>query len=179
MLDLSDTSATVSPWNYPHSSRGCHAQTRPMYQMYVRDVDFAPDSSYFAVASTGGHRINGEGPGLVLCDSVARFNTANLTPSQPAWINYTGGDTLTATTVTTAAVYVQGHNRWLNNGTVDRPGIGAISPTTGLALDWNPTKTKGSGGQDLLITSAGLWVPSDTNYIGGKLHEKLGFLPLP
>lgn len=107
-------------------------------------------------------------------------------PARPTWINYTGGDTLQSITVTDAAVYVQGHNRWLDNplgndtcgaGCAPRPGIGAISPTTGTALAWNPTKDLGVGGKDLLLTSAGLWVASDTTTIGGEVHERLAFLP--
>ena len=40
--------------------------------------------------------------------------------------------------------------RWLPQGSnvpgpgaVSRPGIGAIHPSTGLALSWNPTKERG------------------------------------
>ena len=188
MFDLSDTGATVSPWNYPHSSRGCHAQTRPMYQMYVRDVDFAPDSSYFAVASTGGHRINGEGPGLVLCDSVARFDTADLTPAQPVWINYTGGDTLHSVAVTGAAVYVQGHSRWLDNpygrdsagpGAVSRPGGGAVDPVTGDALAWNPVMPQAKGGYQILPVEGGVWFVTDGKRFHQKYRYGIRFVPVP
>ena len=105
--------------------------------------------------------------GTALCDATARFETANLAPTRPTWINYTGGDTLHSVAVTDQAVYVQGHQRWLDNpqgrdsagpGAVSRPGIGAINPTTGLALSWNPTKDRGVGGKDLLVTARGLWV---------------------
>ena len=188
MLDLTDNGATVSPWNYPHSSRGCHAQTRPMYQMYVRDVDFAPDSSYFAVASTGGHRINGEGPGLVLCDAVARFNTSNLTPTQPAWINYTGGDTLQSVAVTGAAVYVQGHSRWLDNpygrdsagpGAVSRPGGGAVDPVTGKAMAWNPVMPQAKGGYQILPVEGGVWFVTDGKRFHSKYRYGIRFVPVP
>ncbi len=53
--------------------------------------------------------------GLMLCDAVSRFETDNLDPSAPTWINYTGGDSLKSVAVTDAAVYVQGHSRWLDN----------------------------------------------------------------
>ncbi len=108
--------------------------------------------------------------------------------------------------VSSNAVYVGGHQRWLDNpfgsnscgsGCVDRPGIGAINPTTGRALSWNPRRTRGIGAKELTLTSAGLWVGSDTGY-GGKLgcsspggpnlddctgrtlenHAGIGFLPL-
>jgi hypothetical protein len=83
-------------------------------------------------------------------------------------------------------VYVQGHNRWLDNrlgqdtcgpGCVSRRGIGAIDPATGLALAWDPTKGLRVGGKDLLLTPAGLWVASDTTTIGGEIHERLALMP--
>jgi len=49
-----------------------------------------------------------------------------------------------------------------------RAGIGAIDPTTGLALSRNPTKDRGVGGKDLYVTSQGLWVGSDIDHIGGR-----------
>lgn len=188
MLDLGATSAVKSDWNYSHSSRACHAQTTPKFQMYVRDVDFAPDSSYFAVAATGGHRINGEGPGLVLCDSVARFETGVLSPSVPTWINYTGGDSLHAVQATGAAVYVQGHNRWLDNpygrdfagpGAVDRKGGGAVDPNTGEALPWNPVMPQQKGGYQILATGAGLWFVTDGIRFKQRHRYGIRFVPLP
>jgi hypothetical protein len=187
MLDLTGTSATVSPWLYPHASRACHAQTIPMYQMYVRDVDFAPDSSYFAVASTGGHRISGEGPGLVLCDSVARFETANLSPTGPTWINYTGGDTLHSVAASGAAVYVQGHSRWLDNpygrdsagpGAVERQGGGAVDPVTGKALPWNPGMPQQMGGYQILPVDGGVWFATDGKRFNQRYRYGIRFVPL-
>jgi len=60
---------------------------------------------------------------------------------------------------------------------VSRPGIGAINPTTGLALSWNPTKDRGVGGKDLLVTARGLWVASDTEHIGGETRMRIALLP--
>ncbi len=109
-------------------------------------------------------------------------------PAKPTWINYTGGDTLHSVAVSGAAVYVQGHQRWLDNpqgadsagaGAVDRPGIGAIDPATGLALPWNPGKTRAVGGKDMLLTTSGLWVGSDGKYFGGESRPRIAFAPLP
>ena len=52
-----------------------------------------------------------------------------------------------------------------------------IDPTGGKALPWNPGKTRGIGGKDLLMTSAGLWVASDGARIGGELHDNIALMP--
>jgi hypothetical protein len=124
----------------------------------------------------------------MVCDAAARFETNVLSPSQPTWINYTGGDTLHSVVATGAAVYVQGHSRWLDNpfgrdsagqGAVERPGGGAINPTTGLALPWNPGMANTVGGYDFLATADGLWIGRDGNRIGNEYHRGLAFMPLP
>ena len=182
MLDLGSTAASVSAWRYTPLQQMCAASSLPDY---MRDVDFSPDGSYFVFVSTGFVPLSGQ-VGIALCDAASRFETANLSPARPTWINYTGGDTLHSVAVTDQAVYVQGHQRWLNNpqgrdnagpGAVSRPGIGAIDPTTGLALSWNPTKDRGVGGKDLLVTARGLWVASDTAHIGHETHMRIALLP--
>ncbi|HST85889.1 MAG TPA: hypothetical protein VLL08_29395 [Kineosporiaceae bacterium] len=182
MVDLGGTSATVSSWNYAPLANMCAAASLPDY---LRDVDFSPDGSYFVLVSTGFVPQAG-GVGRDLCDATSRFETGILAPNRPTWINYTGGDTLHSVAVTDLAVYVQGHQRWLDNaqgrnaagpGAVSRPGIGAISPTSGLALPWNPTKERGVGGKDLYVTTQGLWVGSDTRLIGGETRPRLALLP--
>ena len=175
------------------------------YDFYLRDVDFSPDGSFFVLDGTGYVPKAGD-RGVTICDAAARFETSNPAPLRPTWINYTGGDTLHSVAVSSNAVYVGGHQRWLDNpfgtdscgaGCADRPGIGALDPTTGRALSWNPRRTRGVGAKDLLLTAAGLWVASDTTD-GGKLgcsnpggpnlddctgqtleiHAGLGFLPV-
>ncbi len=182
MLDLGSTAASVSAWRYTPLQQMCAASSLPDY---MRDVDFSPDGSYFVFVSTGYVPLSGQ-IGIALCDAASRFETANLSPTRPTWINYTGGDTLHSVAVTDLAVYVQGHQRWLNNpqgrdnagpGAVSRPGIGAIDPTTGLALSWNPTKDRGVGGKDLLVTARGLWVASDTAHIGHETRMRIALLP--
>ena len=183
LLDLGATSATVSPWRYGPSGQMCAAASLPDY---MRDVDFSPDGSYFVTVSTGFVPQTGQ-IGTALCDATARFETANLAPTRPTWINYTGGDTLHSVAVTDQAVYVQGHQRWLDNpqgrdsagpGAVSRPGIGAIDPVGGKALPtWNPTKDRGVGGKDLLVTARGLWVGSDTAHIGHETRMRVALLP--
>ena len=183
MLTLGATSGTVNAWYYSPLRNLCRAGSLPDY---MRDVDFSPDGSWFAFVSTGYIPQTG-GVGRDLCDATARFETDVAAPTRPTWINYTGGDTLHSVAATDVAVYVQGHQRWLDNpqgadsagpGAVSRPGIGAISPSTGLALSWNPTKDRGVGGKDLYVTSQGLWVGSDTNRIGGETRRRIALMPL-
>jgi beta-propeller uncharacterized protein DUF5122 len=183
MLNL-DAAVTVSDWWYAPLQQRCAADS---LTDYMRDVDFSPDGSYFVFVSTGYVPLSGQ-IGIALCDAAARFETSIMTPARPTWINYTGGDTLHSVAVTDAAVYVQGHQRWLDNpqgrdnagpGAVSRPGIGAINVSTGKALAWNPTKDRGVGGKDLLVTSAGLWVASDTAHIGHETRMRIALLPVP
>ena len=183
MLDLGPTSATLNPWYYQPLENKCEASSLPAY---LRDVDFSPDGSYFVFVSTGYIPKSG-GIGRDLCDAAARFETDVAQPTSPTWINYTGGDTLHSVAVTGTAVYVQGHQRWLDNplgrdnagpGAVSRQGIGAIDPTTGKALSWNPGKTRGVGGKDLLVTSSGLWVGSDGNRFAGEYRARIAFASL-
>ena len=179
------TSATLSPWHPPALDLPCTSSSLPVY---LKDVDFSPDGSYFVFASTGFVPRPGE-VGTAVCDAVSRFETADESASAaPTWINYTGGDTLHSVAATGVAVYAQGHQRWMDNpfgrdsagpGAVERPGIAALDPVTGKALPWNPTKTRGIGGKDFLATSAGLWVGSDGNRFHNEFRAGLAFCPLP
>jgi hypothetical protein len=182
MLTLGTTSASVNAWNYPPLRNLCAASG---LSDYMRDVDFSPDGSYFVLVSTGYVPVAG-GIGRDLCDATARFETEVANPARPTWINYTGGDTLHSVAVTDVAVYVQGHQRWLDNpqgrdtagpGAVSRPGIGAIDPVLGKALPWNPTKDRGVGGKDLYVTAQGLWVGSDTAHIGRETRARIALMP--
>ena len=185
MAKLWRNSARLSPWHPPAFNLQCAGSGTPAY---LRDVDFSPGGGYFVVVSAGFVSLAGD-VGESICDAAARFETEDETSSaEPTWINYTGGDTLHSTVVTGAAVYVQGHQRWLDNpsgrnsagpGAVDRPGIGAIAPGTGRALAWNPTKTRGVGGRDFYASADGLWVASDGNRFAGEFRAGIAFCPLP
>ncbi len=186
-LDLSATTAALSPWYYEPLARPC-SSTRPNAIAYVLDVDFAPDSSYFALASFGFVPRTTAEIGTALCDSVARFETDVLAPSRPTWINYTGGDSLKSVAVTGAAVYVQGHNRWLDNpfgrdsagpGAVVRRGGGAVDPVTGMALPWDPNMAAAQGGNHILPTSDGVWFATDGIKWNGQHRLGIRFAPLP
>jgi hypothetical protein len=177
MINL--TTSKVSGWATARFATVCS----PAFYTYIRDMDFSPDGSYFAVVDTGAAHQGS------LCDSASRFETAgNTGGQQPTWVDYTGGDTLTAVAVTDAAVYVGGHQRWMNNpkghnnagpGAVPRSGLAALSIKTGLPLAWNPGRSRGAGVFDLLATDTGLWEGCDTELLGGKIRKRIGFFPLP
>jgi hypothetical protein len=181
MIDTAAKPAALSTWSTERYATPCNTNS---FDTYMRGMDFAPDGSYFVVVTTGG-----PGGTTQLCDSAARWETAKTgAGQQPTWVNYTGGDTLLSVSVTGAAVYVAGHQRWQDNpkgsdfagpGAVSRPGIAALSPTNGKALSWNPTRSRGHGVEALVATSAGLWVGSDTDELGHEYHGRIGFFPLP
>jgi hypothetical protein len=178
MLTLGTTSATLNPWYYQPLTNACRAVKLPAQ---LRGVDFSPDGSYFVIVATGYIPQVG-GQGRDICDAAARFETNLSAPSRPTWINYTNGDTLHSVVVTGAAIYVQGHNRWLetrpgSNTYVERVGIGALS-ADGALQDWNPGKTRGIGGKVLYATSAGLWVGSDGARFAGEYRDNIAFCPL-
>jgi Carbohydrate binding domain len=180
MLNIGPT-ATLSAWRAPRFDVTCPGGGSRLES--AQGVDFSPDGSYFVIVTTGGP--NGT---TGLCDAAARFETANVSSTaQPTWINWTGGDTLYSVAVTGPAVYVGGHQRWLDNplgqdsagpGAVERPGIGAIDPVTGRALPWNPTQSRNHGTVALYATPSGLWVGSDGELFGGEDHAGIGFAPL-
>ena len=184
MLDLGPGSATVAPWYYAPLVNNCRASS---LRAQLRDVDFSPDGSYFVLVATGFLPATG---GLFrdICDAAARFDTTVANPNRPVWINYTGGDTLHSVAVTGAAVYVGGHQRWLDNpwgtdsagsGAVPRPGVGAINPVTGKALAWNPTKTRGVGTKAIYATQDGVWFGSDGRRFASVVRDSIAFTPLP
>ena len=168
MLNLGAT-ATLSTWHAPRFDVDCNSDRG----ISARDVDFSPDGTYFVIVATGGDVPSG------ICDAAARFETANVSSTAaPTWINQTNGDSLFSVAVTGAAVYVGGHQRWLDNGAASRPGIGAIDPVTGMALAWNPTKSRNHGTMVLYATPQGLWVGSDGERFGREDHYGIGFAPL-
>ncbi|SDR68135.1 PKD domain-containing protein [Actinopolymorpha singaporensis] len=181
MLDIGGASASVANWRTDFFTSVCS----PSFDSYMRDIDISPDGTYFVVTTTGAY----SGGPPKACDTNSRFETRTRgTGITPTWAEYTGGDTTYAVAVTGAAVYVGGHFRWHNNpwaadkagpGAVSREGIAALDPQTGLPFQWNPGRTKGVGVFDMLATSAGLWVGSDTDRLGNwEYHARIGFLPI-
>jgi hypothetical protein len=169
LLDLG-AKATLRNWDAPILYHPDCGGVDGRNAVPVDDVDYGPGGTRAYLVSGGGPR-----PGV--CDATVKFNTVTTgTTATPLWINKTGGDTLHSVAATTAAIYVQGHQRWLtrNGNLVNRPGIGALDPTTGNALGWNPGKAREKGGQVLYVTSyRSLLVGHDGNTCGGQPHAGL------
>jgi len=190
LADVTNPSLVVDPnWATAKFSAACASFA---YDTYVRDVAFSPDGSYFAVGATGGNTfdVNTDGS-RSLCDSATRWaTTATGADVAPTWIDYTGNDSFESIATSQTAIYLGGHQRWLNNsfgsdyadtGAVPRPGIVALDPVNGLPFSWNPGRNpRGAGAYALLVTSSGLYVGMDTTYIGNKAYYRgrLAFFPL-
>ncbi|MDQ1657836.1 MAG: hypothetical protein QOD41_2919 [Cryptosporangiaceae bacterium] len=182
VLDLSGTKAVVrADWR----TRGFEAPcARNSFDSTVRGIAIAPDSKSFTIVSTGAGNTS-------LCDTAASFSFASTGDDvKPVWVDYTGGDSLYAVAVTAQATYVGGHQRYLNNptkvdaagsGALARPGLAAISTGTGMPLSWNPGRNpRGLGTFALYPSAAGLWVGSDTEWIGNYEYKRgrIAFFPL-
>lgn len=181
-IDLTGAQAVVRPdWQTDRYKPACFSNA---FDSYMRGVDYSPDGSYFVVTATGGPN-----PGT-LCDTASRWETAASGAGlQPTWINHAGGDTLVGVTTTDVAVFVGGHQRWLNNpqggdypasGAVPRPGLAALDPISGRPLTWNPGRNpRGVAVNAFLATDAGLWMGSDTDWVGNRQYKrtKLAFFP--
>jgi hypothetical protein len=173
------TPSTVSSWQTNLYGNVCAS----VFDTYMRDVDISPDGTYAAVVTTGGPGNNTDG----LCDTAARWDLDRTGSAQtPYWTDWTGGDTLLSVAVTDVAVYVGGHQRWLNNAGgrdflrpsgVSRDGIGALDPLNGRPLTWNPSRTRGYGATSLEAYPEGLYVGSDTEELGHEFHGRLGMFP--
>ncbi len=183
MLNLGASRAIVTPdWSTTSLKPYCN---RNAIDSYVRGVDFSPDGSFIVVSSKGGYHRN------TVCDASARFEVfVAAADVRPTWVAETGGDTVWATTITAGAVFVGGHNKWTNNpigkggvagpGAVPRPGLMALDPQSGRPLSWNPGRNpRGVTVYQILATRRGIYVASDTGYIGDRLYyrPRIAFFP--
>jgi hypothetical protein len=203
MLNLATSPATVTPWTSPEwdGSKGELSKTNPTgypYEcatdepFYIQAAAWSPDDSTVYIGTTGYHPNGfpiGATPRTGLCDVAAAF-PATQTSVLHTWTNYTGCDSLFAAAADASTAYFGGHERWSQNpndcdaqgaGAIAAPGMEGLSPTTGL-LTFNPTRARGLGADDMLITSGGLWIGSDNMNNGVQCAGKSGhagicFLP--
>jgi hypothetical protein len=196
MLDLGPTAATVDPWYSTEFDQNCYVGE----PFWLQDASWSPDMSTVYIAATGykpasGLGFNRSDPRAGLCDAAAAF-PATGTNVTHKWVNYTGCDSLYSTAADASTVYIGGHERYANNpygcdhagpGAVSAPGMAGLSPTTGQ-LSFNPTRGRGQGADDELITSAGLWIASDNaqnssscgkTATGAKAYNHKGICLLP
>ncbi|MGB9377883.1 MAG: VCBS repeat-containing protein [Mycobacteriales bacterium] len=190
MLSLNATNTVVHPWYSTEFNQNC-AAAEPFW---LQDASFAPDGSKIYIATTGYKPASGPGftttsPRAGLCDVAAAFPTI-AGPVSHLWVNYTGCDSLYATAADSSTAYFGGHERWASNsvgcdqagaGAVDAPGMVGLAPASG-AVSYNPTRGRGLGADDMVVTSRGLWIASDnlnnTNDCGGAFgHAGICFLP--
>ncbi|HEY2551742.1 MAG TPA: hypothetical protein VGI64_14325 [Streptosporangiaceae bacterium] len=199
MLDLTGRRASVAGWRSPEwdGSRGNVPGGFP-YQcatnepFYIRAAAWSPDDSTVYIATTGFHPWNqptGSFPRHGLCDAAAAFPAARRVVLHK-WVNYTGCDSLYSAAADSATAYVAGHERWSQNphgcdfagpGAKDAPGLEGLSPATG-ALTFSPGRARGLGADDMLRTTAGLWIASDNfddsqTCAGASNHAGICLLP--
>jgi hypothetical protein len=188
MLDLSGPAATVTGWTSPELNTNCNFNEA----FYAQAAAWSPDDSTIYVATTG-YKPNGTPAGSFPrtgpCDAAIAY-PATQTSVTHTWINYPGCDSLYAAAADASTAYFAGHERWSENpsgcdfagpGAIAAPGMEGLSPATGL-LTFNPTRSRGLGADDMLVTGAGLWIASD-NYNGSSQcggvsgHAGICFLP--
>jgi len=181
VIDLTTAPATVADWQTDVYDVQCAARRFPQY---ILDMEISPDGSYFVTVSTGAY--TGGNPA---CDTAVRWDiNAVGTGIEPTWVSYSGGDSLYSVAISGEAIYVGGHQRWMNNpfrgdrvgpGTVDRRGLAALDPLNGVPLSWRSDRApRGLGAFDLVVSDEGLWVGDDTEFLNGDYHPRLKLLPL-
>ena len=190
MLNVGGSRASVAGWRGRGLNTNCHFSE----PFYARAASWSPDDSTIYVATTGfkpAGTPGGSAPRTGPCDAAIAYPSTRTTVNH-TWINYTGCDSLYSTAADTSTAYFGGHERWSQNprgcdfagpGAISAPGMEGLSPATG-ALAFNPTRGRGIGADDMLITSAGLWIASDnfegTNQCGGVSgHAGICLLPNP
>jgi hypothetical protein len=197
MLNLATTPASVTGWTSPQwdgsqgeatpqdPNNGYPYQCATVEPFYIQAASWSPDDSTVYIATTGYHPNGwptGNTPRNGLCDAAAAFPSTQASVLSE-WINYTGCDSLFATAADAGAAYFGGHERWSSNPNgcdfqgsnptgIVAPGIEGLDPAAGSTLLNSQgtalyTRARGLGADDMLITSAGLWIASD-NYQGSQ-----------
>jgi hypothetical protein len=187
MVDLGGKTAQVTGWTSPEfdgSNLNEPFQCATVEPFYIQAAAWSADDQDIYLAATGYHPNGyptGDTPRQGLCDAESAF-PATQTSVNDIWINYTGCDSLYSTAADQSAVYIGGHERFasnpngcdfLNTGGIAAPGMAGLSPSDGsVLLNQNGTslyvRSRGTGADDEMVTSAGLWIASD-NAIGSQM----------
>jgi hypothetical protein len=195
MLNVGGSKASVTGWTSPTFNIACSPQT-----FWARGGAWSPDDSTVYVATTGYKEpgVSGSGPRPPgsPCDTAMAFPATQASVSAK-WINQTGCDSLYTTAADSHGAYFAGHERFSMNpngcdalgaGGYNAPGMEGLNPANG-ALFVNSagsagyySRARGLGADDMLLTSAGLWIASDnfddSATCGGVSgHAGICFLP--
>jgi hypothetical protein len=173
MLNVGGSTATVTGWTSPTMNIACTEG------FWARGAAWSPNDSTVYVATTGYHEpgtsTHGPRPKGSPCD-VAMALPATQSSVNPTWINQTGCDSLYAAAADTKAAYFGGHERYSMNpeacdtlgaGGYNAPGMEGLDPANGdlyvnkAGSAGYYSRARGLGADDMLITSAGLWIASD------------------
>jgi hypothetical protein len=180
MIDLGSASGTLDTWYSREFDRHCAVK----HPYYLEDASWSPDLSKIFVVSTGYKPAGGPGfdphsPRGGLCDSVAAFPATSTTGlAHHLWINYTGCDSLYSTAADATTVYIGGHERYGSNPSgcdnflahgatrITAPGMGGLTLDGRFRTSSDPMvgrymRGRGLGADDMLLTTAGLWIASD------------------
>ena len=191
-FDGSDPNGTLNPEDKWFNCGASHP-------FYIHAAAWSPDDQKIYIADTGVHPYNWDpatGPYPIpgLCDSAAAF-PATQTQVFSYWIASDGCDSLYSAAADANALYVAGHNRWFNNqnacnkkgpGAITANGLAGLTPgSTGGSLILNSagtaglySRSRGHGADDMLLTSAGLWIASDNFENGTSCGGQKGFAGL-
>jgi hypothetical protein len=177
-FDGTDPNGTLNPNDKYFNCGASHP-------FYIHAAAWSPDDSEIYTADTGFKPIlwNGTFPLPGLCDGAAAF-PATQGQVFADWITLDGCDSLYSVAADASAVYVAGHNRWFPNpdacntqgpGSFPAPGLAGLTPgpTGGKLICAGATgvcgagsvglysRSRGHGADDMLRTTAGLWIASD------------------
>ena len=189
MLNVAGSSATVTGWTSPQwdgsqgeqlpgGTSGYPYECATVEPFYIQAAAWSPDDSTVYIGTTGYHPNGwptGQTPRTGLCDAAAAFPATQGTVTAE-WINYLGCDSLYSAAADANSAYFGGHERFSDNPNdcdalgspgYNAPGMEGLSPSDGhtylnsAGTAGYYSRARGLGADDMLVTSAGLWIASD------------------
>ena len=163
VLDVSDANtASVTGWTTSLYTQPCAGGRVG----WMRDVSYSPDGARFYIGSSGHFYYRA-------CDSLNAFDATATGTTEPLW-TARPGDTIETVAATTDAVYLGGHFRFLDweHQTDGRFQLGAVNPTDGRPLSWNPSANGFRGILTLEAEPSGLLLGGDNTSVGGISHGR-------
>ena len=191
------SSPSLLPWNtnfYKEST------TDAGVELALTNMAVSPDGTYFVIVSSGGDApLRGR-------DAAVRFPVNGGNDVEPTWISR-HFDSLFGIGISDQAVFIGGHFLFqeapgsidpfpgdanvnygagtqgqgpalLGDQVVARRQIGALDPTTGKSLNWNPGASAQIGVESLVVIDRGLLVGQDGDVLGGQDIGRHGFFDI-